>query len=349
MKKITTFLAAFLLLACSCTAVAQRQQTLFPPGTALYPGLTVNSDRKSGLFQKDASTLAFSVNGVESFTFSKNGILSGIPAGGVSPPAGNSFMVHLDPDQVPESAGSVWGISNGLKFEGTTADDFEITLSVIGSPAADTIYAMKDSANALEYLLASASATDVPFVITDLATNAPHVADSIWGETQQIYWEGSVVDDNETRLGAIEATKITRAWIGDYNKNSIGGNVWIAVSTGSAAAVIPGSASAVWLGGSQIEFEGSSEDSIELRLKIREPTGTDKEIFLPNIAGDLLVSQASTKEVLMGSSTFAGLPSATNGSIVYCSNCDPASTPCTTGGASTGNFAFREAAAWNCK
>lgn len=45
---------------------------------------------------------------------------------------------------------------------------------------------------------------------------------------------------------------------------------------------------------------------------------------------------------------FASLQAAGNGSIVFCTNCDPASTPCTSAGAQTGAFAFRVNGQWDC-
>jgi hypothetical protein len=44
----------------------------------------------------------------------------------------------------------------------------------------------------------------------------------------------------------------------------------------------------------------------------------------------------------------ASLGAPANGSIVFCTDCDPASTPCTSAGAQTGAFAFRVAGAWDC-
>jgi hypothetical protein len=44
----------------------------------------------------------------------------------------------------------------------------------------------------------------------------------------------------------------------------------------------------------------------------------------------------------------AALAATANGSMVFCTNCDPASTPCTTGGASTGAWAFRVNGQWDC-
>lgn len=43
---------------------------------------------------------------------------------------------------------------------------------------------------------------------------------------------------------------------------------------------------------------------------------------------------------------FANLGTPTNGTVVFCSNCNAASSPCTSGG--TGAFAFRQGGAWKC-
>ena len=45
---------------------------------------------------------------------------------------------------------------------------------------------------------------------------------------------------------------------------------------------------------------------------------------------------------------FAALGAPNNGTMIYCTDCDPASTPCTAAGAQTGAFAFRTAGAWGC-
>lgn len=57
--------------------------------------------------------------------------------------------------------------------------------------------------------------------------------------------------------------------------------------------------------------------------------------------------------LLMPAVTFATLPASTNGTLLYCSDCDPAAagagpTVCTGAGAQTGAFAFRLNGAWTC-
>lgn len=44
----------------------------------------------------------------------------------------------------------------------------------------------------------------------------------------------------------------------------------------------------------------------------------------------------------------ADLAAAANGSLVFCTDCDPATTPCTTVGAQSGAFAFRVNGQWDC-
>lgn len=61
---------------------AQGRQLLFPGGTAERPGLAVELDKKTGVFMKDATTLAFAVNGVEAVTVGRSGILTGGPSVG---------------------------------------------------------------------------------------------------------------------------------------------------------------------------------------------------------------------------------------------------------------------------
>lgn len=61
-------------------------------------------------------------------------------------------------------------------------------------------------------------------------------------------------------------------------------------------------------------------------------------IFLRNLRAGQIVVPVST--------LFASLPSATNGTIVYCSDCTEATTPCT--GSGSGSFALRQGSQWVC-
>lgn len=50
----------------------------------------------------------------------------------------------------------------------------------------------------------------------------------------------------------------------------------------------------------------------------------------------------------MGSLPFASLGTPNNASIIYCTDCDPATTPCASAGAKTGALAVRQGGAWKC-
>ena len=104
------------------------------------------------------------------------------------------------------------------------------------------------------------------------------------------------------------------------------------------------SASAVWGAANSIVFEGSTANTVETTLVATNPTTTDKTITLPDATGTVVLS--TTTGVTLPSFTQAALPASANGSVLYCSDCNPDAT-CT--GAGAGAFAFRIAGAWACE
>lgn len=69
-----------------------------------------------------------------------------------------------------------------------------------------------------------------------------------------------------------------------------------------------------------------------------------------NAGAAAAVIMAGAGTVQFGTVVFASLPASTNGTVIYCSNCDPALTmaTCTSAAAQTGAFAFRVNGAWIC-
>jgi hypothetical protein len=132
-KTLLVILAAGLFLA-----FGQFRQLQFPPGTALLPGLAVDTDRKSGLFQKDGSTLGFAVNGVESFAFTKRGI---VPAYGefyISTAAGTSNtsgtpLKALGTTTLGDTAQFDMPANNRLRYTGAKTSFFHCSVSVAAS------------------------------------------------------------------------------------------------------------------------------------------------------------------------------------------------------------------------
>ena len=93
-------------------------------------------------------------------------------------------------------ANSIWGVSNGLFFEGATADAHEIRLTPADATA-DVIYLFPDAA-----------AGSYAVVGSTLATNAPDIANSVTGASNGLVWEGTA-DAFETTVAATDATADT--------------------------------------------------------------------------------------------------------------------------------------------
>ncbi len=83
-------------------------------------------------------------------------------------------------------ANSVWMASNGVVFEGVTADDFETTVSPtdVGADVAATIPGGGDAAFA--------------FMASALTSNDVDIANSVWGVSNGLHFEGSTANDFET-------------------------------------------------------------------------------------------------------------------------------------------------------
>lgn len=96
----------------------------------------------------------------------------------------------------PEVINSVWFASNEIRFEGGTADAYE---SVIQSA---TI-----TGGVVTWMLPDMAATDTLAIMgSTLATNAPEIADSVTGGTNQLIFEGSSADAYETILTVTNPT-----------------------------------------------------------------------------------------------------------------------------------------------
>jgi hypothetical protein len=83
------------------------------------------------------------------------------------------------------AANSLWGISNGLTFEGASADAHEITIT----PA--------DATADVFYLLPDAAAGSYAVMSTTFATNAPDIANSVTGASNALVFEGATANGFE--------------------------------------------------------------------------------------------------------------------------------------------------------
>lgn len=90
-------------------------------------------------------------------------------------------------------ANSVWFISNGMVLEGATADAYETTLSPV-DPTADQTVSIANAgvANAL--------------LFTTLTTNTIDAANSFWGASNSVVFEGATADAFETTVAPSDVT-----------------------------------------------------------------------------------------------------------------------------------------------
>lgn len=86
---------------------------------------------------------------------------------------------------------SIWGVSNGLAFEGATADAFELTMSP-GDVGVDTTVTLP--AAGVSYAVA----------LSTLTTNNVDAANSIWLVSAGIVFEGATADANEATVTFVD-------------------------------------------------------------------------------------------------------------------------------------------------
>jgi len=93
---------------------------------------------------------------------------------------------------------SIWGVSNGLRFEGATADAFETTLSPtnVGADVTLTLPGMGDAAGAL--------------IGSSLTTNDLGVANSVWGVSNGLTFEGATANAGELFLTVADIATASR-------------------------------------------------------------------------------------------------------------------------------------------
>jgi len=95
-----------------------------------------------------------------------------------------------------DTTNSVWGVTNGIHFEGLTADDWENSLQSDDPTVADAVFDLPNNANAGPFNL----------MFSTLDTNALQVANSVWGVSNGLVFEGAGLDAFETTLTATDPT-----------------------------------------------------------------------------------------------------------------------------------------------
>jgi len=169
------------------------------------------------------------------------------------------MLTSLTTNQV-DVANSVTGTSNGLLFEGATADGFETTLSPV-DPTADQTVSIANAgvANALMF--------------TTLTTNTIDAANSIWGISNGVVYEGATANAFETTVSPADPTADQTVTIPNFAVNFAYMGSTLTTNTVDAA-------NSVWGISNGLVFEGATADAFELTLSPAD-VGADVAVTLP--------------------------------------------------------------------
>lgn len=181
-----------------------------------------------------------------------------------------SGLAVLSSGVAPEAAKSFIGIDNGLKFEGATANDYEVSLDV-ADPTADVIYR-----------LPAAPAGTYGLMSSTLATNAADIANSVYGGTNQLIFEGATADAYETIITPTDATADRTITLPDASGSPV-------LSTG-----VPQALNSFWGASNSIVFEGATADEFEISL-VPADAAADATVTIPAKTGTIaLLTQTVT-------------------------------------------------------
>jgi len=103
----------------------------------------------------------------------------------------SAVMVSSLVTNATDAANAVTGASNALKFEGTSADEHEGTVTVT-NPTADRTWTFPDASGTV--------------MLSSLATNGVDAANSVTGASNSLLFEGATANDYETSIAPTDPT-----------------------------------------------------------------------------------------------------------------------------------------------
>lgn len=192
--------------------------------------------------------------------------------------ASYSIMSSTLATNAPDIANSVTGTSGGLFFEGSTADTSEIKVTAADATA-DVIYTLPDAAAATYSLMSST-----------LSTNAADIANSVYGVSNGLMFEGATADTHEIRFTPADATADVVYLLPDAAAASY------SIMSSTLATNAPNIANSVTGASAALVFEGTA-DAHETSLTATDATA-DRTVTIPNATGTVSLSQASTTTAL---------------------------------------------------
>lgn len=190
------------------------------------------------------------------------------------PSASGTVLTSSLSTNAVDAANAFWGVSNGLVFEGATANGFETTFSPVDPTADQTLSIPNTGANGALF-------------ISTLTTNNVAAANSIWGASNSLVLEGATADTSEGTLTIADVT----ADVSYILPDAAAATYSIMLST--LATNAPDIANSVYGVSNALYFEGATADGFETILTPTDATA-DRTITMPNESGTLMLSSLST-------------------------------------------------------
>lgn len=195
----------------------------------------------------------------------------------VLPNSAGTVMLSSLSTNAADAANAVTGASNGLLFEGATANEFETTISPIDATA-DRVFYIPDVTGYA--------------IVSTLATNSPEITNSVWGASNGMVFEGSAADAYETTVSPVGPTADRVFYVPDATGYAV-------IST--LATNSPEITNSVWATSNGVVWEGATANAFETTVSATDPTA-DRAIVWPDAAGSPILS--------------AGVPEAANSTFL---------------------------------
>jgi len=187
---------------------------------------------------------------------------------------------------------SVTGASNGLVWEGATADDYETTVSAT-DPTADRSVVLPNAGGTV--------------MLSSLATNGADAANAVTGASNALAFEGATANDFETSVTVVDPTADRTVTI----PNETAAMLVSSLTTNGTDIVnsVTGASNA-------LVFEGATADDYETTITPTDPTA-DRTITLPDASGTVALTSQAVDMTLTADATggnagakteFVGLP-----------------------------------------
>ena len=251
-------------------ATADRAITLPDgPGTVVLSSLATNAVDAANAVTGASNALVFEGATADGFEISLGPADATADRAITLPDGPGTVVLSSLATNAVDAANSVTGASNALVFEGATANAFELSVAPtdVGADVTATLPGGGDAAYAI-----------FPSALT---TNDVEIANSIWGVSNGLRWEGATADAFETTISPVDPTADQTVSIPNFAV------AWAMVGSTLTTNTID-AANSTWFTSNNFRAEGATADANEQDITWQDPTA-DRTATFPNASGTVNV------------------------------------------------------------